>query len=86
MVTSAVRMSPIWALPSGLGTTWPCGRQQAALLLGHVLVGEGVDGALQLQALVVGQVELRPDLDLELVDERPLVRQLDRGGVDVGLS
>ena len=41
-------------------------------------------GRRELEALVIGQVELRPDLDLELVDERPLVGDLDLGRVDVG--
>ena len=67
-----------------LGHDLAVGRQQPAFFLRDVLLGEGVDRPADLEALVVGQVELRPNLDLELVDERPLARQLDVGRIDVG--
>ena len=86
VVTSAMRMSPICGVAFRLGHDLAVGRQQPAFLALDVLVGEGVDERVELQALVVGQVELRPDLDLELVDQRPFLRQLDAGRVDVRAS
>ena len=66
---------PAW--PSGFGHHLGVLEEQAAFLVLDVLLGEGVDRPANLEAAVVGQVELRPDLDLELVDQRPLGRQLD---------
>ena len=68
----------------GLGYDLAIGRQKPAFLLDHFFLAEGMDGAAQLQTLVIWQIEMRPNLDLELVDERSLARQLDVGRIDVG--
>ena len=62
----------------------PVRRQQAPLLIGDFVVREDVHGAIQLQALVIGEVERGANLDLEFVDERAVLGQLDLGGIDVG--
>ena len=62
------------------------GGQQAPLLFVDLGFVEGVHGPLQLQALVVGQVELRPDLDLKFVHHRPGLRDLDLVQVEVDVA
>src|SRR5579883_530138 len=56
--------------------------QEPPGLPGDVRVGERVGRAAEPEALVAGQVELRPDLDVELVDEGPGVRDADRARVE----
>ena len=42
-----------------------------------------MDRPADLESLVIGQIELRPNLDLEFINERSLARQLDVGRIDV---
>ena len=68
-----------------LGDERPLRLQEPAHLVLDVLVGELVGRLAELHALVVGQVELGPDLDVELVDERPARPAApDLSGVEFG--
>jgi len=51
--------------------------QQPPPGVGDVVGVEGLDRAFELHAAVVGQFELGANLHLELVNQRPLVRDLD---------
>ena len=75
-----------FGLAAGLGHDLAVRREETPFFLGDFLVGEGMDDALDLEALVIGQIKLRPYFDFKFIHQRPVSRHLDGGGVDVGMA
>ncbi len=69
-----------------LGHDLPVPLQESIELVVDVLLGELRDRPLDLEPLVVGQVELRPHLDVHLEVHRPVFGHLDRLDVEPRLG
>ena len=67
----------------------PIGREHSVLFLSNVFFSEGLNRPAELQPFVIRQVKVRPNLDLELVDQGAIggnhdLRRIDIGGAQRG--
>ncbi len=70
---------------SSLGHELAVLREEVLDVLVDVGVGDRADGPLDRQPVVIGQIELGPHFDVELVFEVPFLGNLDRIDIEVGL-